>query len=178
MTNAKQFITDVSPALVLLDVTGRQHPVLGAERAEAAIAAADALYEVGGAGRTRTMMAYDKPDMTPFLLYYVSHSGKPKRAEIARAARVIARSELTLPDEPMYEGMEKRVSGGRAVVFPERAGAVSGAVPFLLSKRIWFNRNRSTIGMPLIAEDYDHELQLVVEDINARLMEGEVSIPR
>jgi hypothetical protein len=174
-----QFSMDMSPALTLLDVTGNRHPVLGADRAELAIEAADALYEMGGNGKVSAPDQFDPNENQTFLLYYRSHNGRAKRAEIARAARVIARCDVTLSADDT-DGEARRISGTRALVYPERPGAVTGAVPFLISTRVWFNRNRSTMGFPYprAQHDDDNELEMAIKDINARLMEGEVSAPR
>lgn len=172
-----QFSLDMSPALTLLDVIGNRHPVLAAERAELAIEATDALYELGGTGKVSTPDQFDPNESQAFLLYYRSHNGRAKRAEIARAARVIARCDVTLSGD-YADGEEQRISGTRALVYPERPGAVTGAVPFLISTRVWFNRNRSTLGFPYIYDEYDDELEMAIKDINGRLMEGEVSAPR
>jgi len=179
METVNQFSVDVAPALILMDVQGVKHPVASADYAEDALISADLMQSVGGAGRTRDLMCGDEPDMEPFLLYYTSDRGKPKKAEIARAARIIARSEVTLIDaEGIYGDQDLRVTGNRAIVYPERPGAVTGAVPFLISKSVWFNRNRATVGFPHVDDGYAEELDMVIADINARLMEGSVSAPR
>jgi hypothetical protein len=181
MEQAKQFTLEVSPELSLIDVQGNRHPVLSAERALDAITSADLMQDVGGTGKTNYLdsVAMAEPeDFAPFLLYYRSNNGKPKKAEIARAARIIARCDVTLDDEEFEHEELDRISGTRAIVFPEKPGAATGAVPFLVSRTVWYNRNRSTVGFPFVDYDYTVEMDLALADINARLMEGTVSAPR
>lgn len=179
MNELSQFGLDLAPALKLIDVQGNLHPVVGLEQAEVAIFTADMLQEVGGTGKVSILPGSEEGTSSPFLLYYRSFSGRPKRREIARVARVIAQSQVELTEEDF--GDEARtISGSRAVVFPERAGSNTGATPIMVSRRVWYNRNRSTVHFPFSDEyeEYTLEMDLVIEDINNRLCEGEVSAPR
>lgn len=165
------FVNAISPAITLLDVEGRKHPVVNAFVAGEAIAACNELYEVGGTGKVSDYSDGETCDDV-FLVFYNSDGGRPpKRAEIARAARTISNCHVTL----MNLKNEPVISGRRAVAYPERAGP-NGAVPILISTRVWYNRNRSTVNFPANNGNAKHEL--ILDDINARLMEGSVSLPR
>ena len=170
------FNAEVSPTIVLLDVQGRRSPVATGDRAETALVLADALQELGGSGRTIEIPAGDDefPDGQPILLFYRSNRGRPTKGEIMRTARIIARSEIREHDCRLVDGKTLYVTGSRAVVYPENAPAVPGSVVFLVSGRIWFNANRSTVNFPTGAV----QRGLFLKDISARLTEGEVSFAR
>lgn len=188
-TKSELFSGDVSPALVLLDVQGRKNPVLCAERAMTAICIADNLQNIGGTGRGvsyyslisqgaavpnkgSTVETVEDPGAA-VLLYYRSFTGRPRKSEIARVAKAIAKSNLRNVDcqgaeDPIY------VTGSRAVVYPERLGSDADAVPFLCSTTVWYNSNRCVTGWPASND----QITLFLEDINSRLDEGEISIAR
>ena len=180
MNAERQFNYDLSPKLTLIDPTGRLMPVVGADRAGEAIAAADRLFGLGGSCRTRTVSDRES-DEAAVLLYYASHNGKPRRSEIARAARVMGECDVTLPRHNGLSGDAARVSGRRSVVYPDRPGALTGVVPILVSTCVWFNRNRSTVGFPAkvptgfsVSSDkggteVKQTLDFVIDDINPRL---------
>lgn len=175
MNHAKHFAAEVAPALSLQDVTGRRHPVASAELAEAALRVANELQALAGTGRTSE---YRNPDAEAagdtILLFYSSDNGRAGKGEISRAAKEIARSDVTLEADGEGDASPIRISGTRAVVFAERPAVKTGAVPFLVSTRIWFNENRSTVNFPA----GEAQIRLALADINDRLKEGRVSLAR
>ncbi|MCE6957902.1 hypothetical protein LAZ40_02365 [Cereibacter sphaeroides] len=178
MNLVEQFSAEVAPSLVLLDVAGRRNSVLTAERAMAAIVVADGLQALGGAARQATVGSADfgeDDDMEPaILLYYRSHGGRPTKGEIARAAKVIWRSEIRDPASPLADGGALYVTGSRALVHAETAGVKNGAVVFVVSRTVWYNANRCTVGFPSGKD----QVEIFLADINARLTEGSVSVAR
>lgn len=177
MNALEQFTAETSPALILLDVQGRRHPVLTADRAEIAILLADGLQDIAGAGRVGFIG--DEPDdaenlPSTTLLYYRSNSGRATKGEIARAAKIVAESAIRLTDSPLSEDGRLYVTGKRAVVYPEIAGSKTGSVVFLVGTNVWFNENRAIGNFPSGAD----QEQIFLDDINRRLSEGSVSLPR
>lgn len=176
MNALEQFTAETSPTLILLDVQGRRHPVLTADRAEVAIVLADGLQDIGGTGKVSFLGQASEEEETPSvtLLYYRSHSGRATKGEIARAAKIVAESAIRLTDSPLTEDGRLYVTGKRAVVYPEIAGSKTGSVVFLVSKTVWFNENRAVGNFPCGAD----QEQIFLDDINRRLTEGSVSLPR
>lgn len=177
MDKLETFAAEVSPSLVLLDVQGRRNPVVTADRAEVAILMADGLQEIGGMAKIAFVGGEpeDGADLqNTLMLYYRSHNGRPTKGEIARAAKVVSESAIRETSSPLTENGQLYVTGRRAVVYPEVAGAKTGAVVFLVSTTVWFNANRATGNFPA-GED---QTKLFLEDINRRLTEGSVSLPR
>lgn len=176
MMNWETFSAEITPAITLLDVQGRRNPVLTPDRAEAAIALANQLQALGGTSRTATIDAEAdaKPHGPCVLVYYRSNRGRATKGEIARVARIIARSEVRAPNSPLADGKTLYVTGSRAVVYPEAAPSGSESVVFLVSTRVWYNENRSIMSFP----SGEAQEKLFLDDINARLTEGEVSLPR
>lgn len=184
MNSAFQFSVDTSPAIVMLDVSGRKNPVRRGYDAAEAIGLADELQLISGNGRVMTSHLVqiplspriDEDESSVFLLYFRISAGRPDRACISRAARIIARSEIRQKGEG--RDPEVAITGSRALAYPEIAPHGSDAVPFLVSRRIWFNRNRSVTAFPSTTA----HLGLVLDDINARLaaagIAGSVSTPR
>ncbi|MFG6080482.1 hypothetical protein ACEUZ9_001086 [Paracoccus litorisediminis] len=174
MNKLDQFNIEVSPALVLIDVLGRSNCVATPEQADVALALADELQAVSGSCRIKVIGEMPQEDTDEFvLLYYHSDNGPAGKDEIARAAQVIARSEVRNPAD-LVDGETHHVTGARAVVHPELPGARSGAVVFMVSTNVWFNKNRVTAHWP----NGDAQDNIFLDDINERLGEGEVSLAR
>lgn len=173
------FTAEVSPEILLIDVAGHRSTLAGPHLALEGIRIANRLQELRGTAKTVPALAPEAPcDDTgsrpeeAVLLYYRTPNGRPSRTEIARAAAVIARSALR---EPVPNGeTEIRVSGTRAVVYPRRAAAEASHAVFLVSTRVWYNENRSVLHFPATPE----QRKAMLDDINARLLTGEVSLPR
>ncbi|MBW3243699.1 hypothetical protein KUV57_13585 [Epibacterium sp. DP7N7-1] len=181
MNNVNIFSTEVAPALVLLDLEGKRHPVAAADQAGEALRIANELYGLGGQARTRCYAdATANEPLESILLFYSSESGRPTKGEISHVARIVAHSNgvklgRIRMGQMSEDGPNSRVTGGRAVVYAERATIKNGSVPFLVSTRIWYNRNRSTVNFPQSIE----QIELVLEDINDRLKGvGSVSLAR
>lgn len=176
MKNVKMFSTEVAPALVLLDLEGKRHPVATADQAGEALRIANELYGLGGQARTRGYAgALVNEPHESILLFYTSSYGRPTKTEIYQAARAIAYADMEADADIHQYRNDPRISGSRAVVYAERATIKTGSVPFLVSTRIWYNRNRSTVNFP----HSDREYELALEDINARLQGvGTVSLAR
>jgi len=187
----EQFSAEVAPSMVLLDVAGRKNKVFNVERASAALEVADELQAMGGAGKiTDYLDGYDtvanmfsmneaelEDPADQVLIYYKSHSGRPKKSEIARVARVIARSEVREPDytSPRTNAQgDLYVTGSRAVVYSETAPRDATHVAFMVSTSVWYNHNRAVAYWPF----HDDQAELFLEDINGRLSEGKVSVAR
>lgn len=168
------FSAEVSPKMVLLDVQGRKNPVLTPDRAIEAIELANSLQDIGGTGRWTSysdLQAHPADGVT--LLFYRSHSGRPNKSEIARAARAISRSEIRLrADHDLADDLF--VTGSRAVVYAETVSHDRDTAVFIVSNQVWYNHNRSVTGWPL----KDEHVSLFLDDINGRLTEGSVSIAR
>ena len=176
MSIINDFIRDNGPAVILLDVQGRRNPVAGLHRALEAIEAANDLQAAGGTCKivdAASDLETQKTDNDAVLLYYTSHNGKPTKEEIARVARVLSRSDI--PNNVIrINGSCMPVRGSRAVVFPEMLPPTAVTAAFLVSTRVWYNQNRSIIGFPA---GESHE-EAFLTDINVRLTEGSVSLPR
>lgn len=176
MHTIKMFSAEVAPALVLLDLEGKRHPVATAEQAGEALRIANELYGLGGHARARGYAGalVDEPHES-ILMFYTSASGRPTKTEIYQAARTIAYSSVELGQDDNLNRNDPRISGSRVVVYAERATVKNGSVLFLVSTRIWYNRNRSTVNFPYS----DRECDLTIDDINARLDGvGTVSLAR
>jgi|TARA_R110002051_G_scaffold132058_2_gene205737 hypothetical protein len=176
MKNVKLFSVEVAPAMVLLDLEGKRHPVATADQAGEALRVANELHGLGGKALTRGYAGstVDVPHDS-ILLFYTSAYGRPTKTEINQAAQAIAFSRVELSHDDCEDGSDPRITGGRAVVYAERATVKNGSVPFLVSTRIWYNRNRSTVNFPYS----ENECALALEDINARLRgSGTVSLAR
>jgi len=187
----EQFSAEVAPSMVLLDVAGRKNKVFNVERASAALEVADELQDMGGAGKITDYLDYYDPIENLFslneaeleepgaqiLVYYKSNSGRPKKSEIARVARVIASSNVRQPyytNPRTDEEGDLYVTGNRAVVYSETAPRDATHVAFLVSTSVWYNHNRAVTYWPF----HDDQVELFLTDINERLTEGKVSIAR
>lgn len=187
----EQFSAEVAPSMVLLDVAGRKNKVFNVERASAALEVADDMQGMGGAGKITDFLCDYDPIANMFsdeegefdepadqvLVYYRSHSGRPKKSEIARVARAIARSEVREPDyvNPRTNAQgDLYVTGSRAVVYSETAPRDATYVAFLVSTSVWYNHNRAVAYWPF----HEDQVELFLSDINERLTEGKVSIAR
>lgn len=187
----EQFSAEMTPSMVLLDVAGRKNKVFNAERASAALEVADELQDMGGAGKIAVHIGDYDPVANMFsddegeidepadqvLVYYRSHSGRPKKSEIARVARAIARSEVREPDytNPRTNAQgDLYVTGSRAVVYSETAPRDATHVAFLVSTSVWYNHNRAVAYWPF----HEDQVDLFLADINNRLTEGKVSVAR
>lgn len=173
MKDADMFAAEASPELTLLDLEGRRHPVAGLSLVAKAIECANKLYGIGGMSSFRDDEEVEgdmaDPDCGVSLLYYRSATGRPTKRELSFAAKVLSRSEVVLP-----QGGGK-VTGRRAVVFPDRGVRKAEVTPFVISTKVWFNRNRSTANFPA----YPVERDLLLDDINRRLeCAGTVSFPK
>ncbi|MCW3783595.1 hypothetical protein [Defluviimonas salinarum] len=174
-TIGEMFSAEISPSLVLLDVAGRRNPVLNGERALAALALANDLQEIGGTGKAVSFVNPSRHAPEAVLLYYHSlHGGRPGRSEIARAAKIIARSEIRYKSDDEGGLGDIHATGTRAIVYPERLARDTQHAVFLVSTRIWYNQNRSVVDFPFGDTHFD----LFLADINGRLPEGRVSIAR
>ena len=173
------FTAEVSPEIFLIDVAGHRSTLAGPHLALEAIRTADRMQELRGTAKTvRALEPEALGDDAgnrleeAVLLYYRTPNGRPSRTDIARAAAVIARSALR---EPVSNGeAEIRVTGTRAVVYPRRVAAEAGYAVLLVSTRVWYNENRSVLHFPATPE----QRKAMLDDINARLLTGEVSLPR
>ena len=173
--NLKQFAGEVTPSLVLLDPMGRTSPILMAESAERALDLANEAFSLGGLAKVNDMIPdgdHEEEVEATILLYYTSQAEKATKSEIANAAKVIARSNIR-EDGENGEG-KLYVTGARGVVYAARQRSSHDRIVFLVSKAVWFNANRVTIGFPSSQEHID----LFLDDINARLPMGKVSMPR
>ncbi len=186
----EQFSAEVTPSMVLLDVAGRKNKIFSVGRASAALELADELQGMGGAGKITDYLGDYDPIANMFsedadlvdpaeqiLVYYKAHSGRPKKSEIARVARAIARSEVRQPyytNSKTKEQGDLYVTGSRAVVYSETAPRDAVHVAFLVSTRVWYNQNRSVHSWPF----YEDQVELFLADINGRLTEGKVSVAR
>jgi hypothetical protein len=187
----EQFSAEVAPGMVLLDVAGRKNNLFNAERASAALMLADDLQDIGGSGKMTDYLRRDeivdniftdKDDADEpedqILVFYKPHSGRPKKSEIARAARIIARSEVREKDyiDDSDDGGKSDlfVTGTRALVYSETAPRDARHAAFLVSTTVWYNQNRSVEFWPF----HEDQVQLFLDDINGRLTEGSVSIAR
>ncbi|WP_411840118.1 hypothetical protein [Paracoccus sp. ME4] len=182
------FRREMSPALTLLDVAGRRHRIASLDDAARAIRIADELHGLSGAGRV-TGIGGDFRRMheaEAFLLYYRSHALQASSREIARVARVLARSEAVVQNA---RGDVVKVTGSRAVAYADRANPNEGRVCFLVSQLVWYNCNRAMLYPPSqrtrdertdkpFHETVPREfLGMFLRDANDRLAEGVVSFP-
>lgn len=187
----EQFSAEVAPSMVLLDVAGRKNKVFNAERASAALELADELQDLGGSGKITdhlgdydpiaNMFSDDTDDLgepaDQVLVYYKSHSGRAKKSEIARVARVIGSSNVRHPhytNPRTNEEGDLYVTGSRALVYSEAAPRDATHVAFLVSTSVWYNHNRAVAYWPY----HEDQIELFLEDINHRLAEGKVSVAR
>lgn len=188
------FRQEMSPALTLIDVSGRRHRIASLDEAALAIRTADELQALGGAKRIARFGGGSPAavhEAQAFLLYYTSHSLQASSREIARAARILARSEAVGIDA---RGNEIKVTGSRALAYADRANPTEGRVCFLVSQLVWYNENRAML-FPATYVNNDHQqpgavtqrfhekardehLNAFLEDVNRRLEEGSVSFPR
>lgn len=185
----------MSPALTLIDVAGRRHRIASLDGAAQAIRTADELHALGGARRISTPggETFSLPQALPFLVYYRSHALQASSREIARAARIIARSEAVAVDS---RGKDCPVTGTRALAYADRANPSEGRVCFLVSRLVWYNHNRA-LAFPRINPINQQETDALtapridpawgqhvedaenfLADVNRRLEEGEISFPR
>lgn len=189
MNDFDVFRQEMSPALTLIDVSGRRHRIAGLDAAAHAIRTADELHALGGAKRVKLAGGEGATidEAKPFLIYYQSNALQASSREIARAARIIARSEVTISD---LRSKICKISGTRALAYADRANPNEGRVCFLVSQLVWYNHNRATIFPPsrvidggqdqavnLRSEDQDG-IGAFLADVNGRLEEGMVSFPR
>jgi hypothetical protein len=179
MDITQNFTAEVSPEIMMIDPSGRLTALAGPHLALEGIRAADRVQELRGAAKTVPALvqgalgdhAEDRREEA-VLLYYRTPNGRPSRTDLSRAAQVIARSALR---DPVSNGeAEIRVSGTRAVVYPRRVAAEAGYAVLLVSTRVWYNENRSVLHFPATPE----QRKAMLDDINARLLTGEVSLPR
>jgi len=175
MDSGKIFSAEVAPSLILMDVLGRRNPVVTAEHALFALDYANKLHGLGGKGIAKRVDddsgVLDYRGM--FILHYRSRAGRATKSEIARVARIIASSQIRRNDWPVA-GETLFVTGSRALVYPEIAAVGASTVPFLVSTSIWYNHNRVTEAFPSTKA----QEQMLLEDINSRLDDGEVSVHR
>lgn len=174
MSNARRFASDTSPAIILLDVAGHRHKLRCGAVASEAIALADKMQALSGNELTERPRRLENAEAAEVLLYYVSRVGRPKKGELARAAKIIAASDVRYANLPAHRERPTVISGRRAVVYPEAVPAGQTAVPFMVSKSVWFNHNRFVPSFP----DGRDECKIMLEDINRRLTEGSVSFAR
>jgi hypothetical protein len=173
------FTAEVSPEILLIDVAGHRSTLAGPHLALEGIRLANRMQALLGTAKTVPALAPEASGddaenrlEEAVLLYYRTPNGRPSRTDIARAAAVIARSALR---EPVSNGeTEIRVSGTRAVVYPRRVAAEANHAVFLVSTRVWYNENRSVTHFPATPD----QRKAMLDDINARLATGEVSLPR
>jgi hypothetical protein len=173
--NERQFAAEVTSSLVLLDPMGRLSPVLTADTAGHALDLANEAFSLGGLGKVTNLMDEDEDDdnAETILLYYRSQADKATKSEIANAAKVIARSNVRyVPADD--DGVSLYVTGSRGVVYPARQRSSRDPVVFLVSRAVWFNANRVTIGFPSGKKHVD----LFLADINDRLPFGSVTVAR
>lgn len=189
MNNDSVFRREMSPALTLLDVAGRRHRIASLDEASRAIRIADELHALGGAKRVTGISgdARHVNDAEVFLIYYQSHSLQASSREIARVARILARSEAVVMSP---RGDVVKITGSRAMAYADRANPNEGRVCFLVSQLVWYNSNRAMLFPPSqrIPDDSldrpTHKnvrsefLDKFLQDVNERLEEGTISFPR
>ena len=179
MSLKNTFAAEVSPEILLIDVAGHRSTLAGPHLALEGIRVANRMQELRGTGRTVPALAPEVPGEDAgnrpeeaVLLYYRTPNGRPSRTDIARAAAVIAKSALC---DPVSNGeTEIRVTGTRAVVYPRRVAAEVNHAVILVSTRVWYNENRSVTHFPATPD----QRKAMIDDINARLATGVVSLPR
>lgn len=183
------FRREMSPALTLLDVAGRRHRIASLDDAARAIRIADELHGLSGAERVTGIggNARRMHEAEAFLLYYRSHALQASSREIARVARILARSEAVVQNA---RGDVVKVTGTRAVAYADRANPNEGRVCFLVSQLVWYNSNRAMLFPPsqrIRVDGADKPFHKTVppeflgeflQDVNDRLDEGAVSFPR
>lgn len=170
LTTSDIFAGENSPGIVLIDVAGRRNRVMHAVRAQAAIEAANEIQALGGTGRFSYFGSEGRGNDT-VIIHYQSATGRPTKSEIARAARVIARSAVR--PEPGADN-EPHVVGSRAIVYAETLCPGAATAVFLVSATVWFNHNRAVKNWPW----FESQEKMFLDDINERLSEGKVSIAR
>lgn len=179
MDTKHSFIAEVSPEIVMIDLNGTLVTLASPHLAVDGIRTANRMQELRGTARTVPALIHDRLGDSPsnrlnevILLYYRTPNGRPSRTEIARAAAVIAKSTLR---DPVSNGeTEIRVTGARAVVYPRRVASGASHAVLLVSTRVWYNENRSVSHFPATPD----QRKAMLDDINARLLTGEVSLPR
>jgi hypothetical protein len=173
------FTGEVSPEILLIDVAGHRKTLAGPHLALEGIRTANRMQELLGKARSTPALQPDTPGYhaenrleEAVLLYYRTPNGRPSRTDIARAATVIAKSALR---DPVSNGeADIRVTGTRAVVYPRRVASEASHAVLLVSTRVWYNQNRSVTHFPATTD----QRKAMLDDINARLATGEVSLPR
>jgi hypothetical protein len=173
------FTAEVSPEIFLIDVAGHRSTLAGPHLALEGIRLANRMQALLGTAKTVPALAPEAPGDNAenrleeaVLLYYRTPNSRPSRTDIARAAAVIAKSALR---DPVSNGeTDIRVTGARAVVYPRRVASEAGYAALLVSTRVWYNENRSVSHFPATPD----QRKAMLDDINARLLTGEVSLPR
>ncbi|MEP3667148.1 MAG: hypothetical protein ABJN42_10490 [Roseibium sp.] len=180
MSYKTQFAAEVTPTLVLLSPAGAKSRVLTGDMAEDAIIQSNILYAYSGLAKSTLLpeRGEEEDGLNAVLVYYKSDNHRVTKTEIARAAVVMARSEIREPD---YFGSEQGdntlyLTGNRSVVYPERQMVRGGAIPFLVSTGVWYNPNRVTMNFPRPA--VEAQVDVFLNDINARLTDGSISLAR
>lgn len=183
------FCREMSPALTLLDVSGRRHRIASLDEASRAIRVADELHSLSGAKRVTGIGgdARNVFEAKVLLIYYQSHALQASSREIARVARILARSEAVVLNA---RGDVVKITGSRAVAYADRANPNEGRVCFLVSQLVWYNHNRAMLFPPSQSAPDDRPdrpfhktvlpefLDKFLQDVNDRLEEGVISFPR
>jgi hypothetical protein len=179
MDITQNFTAEVSPETLLIDPAGHRLTLSGPHLALEGIRAANRMQELRGSAKTVPALLPEALNddaenrlEEALLLYYRTPNGRPSRTDIARAAQVISESRLR---DPVSNGeTEIRVTGARVVVYPRRVCTEATYAVLLVSTRVWYNENRSVSHFPATPD----QRKAMLDDINARLLTGEVSLPR
>lgn len=158
------------PKAWLLGVNAQFHELSSTVVAQQALEAADVLQGVSGAriptDASEALFTADKtglPEEDKEILVFVRcRAGSMSPARIRSAAKILGYCDVRCAGSA---SADVPVRGRRAVVCPQRVLFGSDTVPFLVSRSVWFNANRVTVGFPAFRED----LEIVMADINARL---------
>lgn len=179
MDITQNFTAEVSPETLLIDPARHRLTLAGPHLALEGIRTANRMQELRGTAKTVPALLPEALNddaenrlEEALLLYYRTPNGRPSRTDIARAAQVISESRLR---DPVSNGeTEIRVTGSRAVVYPRRVAAEVSHAVLLVSTRVWYNENRSVSHFPATTD----QRKAMLDDINARLLTGQVSLPR
>lgn len=158
------FLSSMSVPVVMIDAHGHKVSVSRPDNVSAAMAASNAARALNGNGHvTIASPEHDSVADRDFVLFWEPGNSSSGRSSLARVASVIAASRVS------------GVSGNRCVAWlpvPHFARRGS-AVPFIVSRTVWFNDNRRTELYPS-----RETLEACLNDINGRLLRGSVSVPR
>ena len=163
------FLSSMTIPALMLDAFGLLTQVSNPANLAAAMRASGETRRLTGTDRCRWFEGAEEsqgmdPAIEDLLIFWNPGDAGAESEDVTRAARTIARCNLP------------SLSGNRAVGWlpvPPSARR-DAAVPFLVSRTIWYNDNRRTIGFPAC----ESSMADMMKDINLRLGEGSVSVER